>query len=104
MNNYIGLKWNGLKSYNFNNDFMDKNKKECERFINLWDEYFECSASCWGAEKHNENKNDLKVKICDSVIELFNLGVSVQNQWDDTFFNNENDIRKYLEESLNKEG
>ena len=94
--NYIVLKWNSLKGYNFSDEFYNKYKNECDEFIKLYNEYFENSCSCFGANEQNKNNKDLKIKICESVCKLFNLGVQVENNWDDSIFSYENDIRKYL--------
>lgn len=94
--NYIALKWGSLKGYNFNDEFYNKYKNECDEFIGLWDEYFKNSCSCFGANKQNKNNKDLRIKISDSVCKLFNLGIQVENSWDDSLFSYENDIRNYL--------
>ena len=96
MNNVIYLKWGGLKAYQFDSKFMKKNKELIEDFINLWKEIYEntCSATS-GADKLQSNI-DLKNRSIDILEKLYNLGVAIYNDWNDTYYNSFEDVKNYI--------
>lgn len=96
MNNIIWLKWGSLKAYNFTDEFIEKNKEVVEEFVNVWDKIYENHCSAFGGSEEVHKNKDFKMEIISVLEKLFNLGVIFENGWDDTYYNNFNEIRKYI--------
>ena len=96
MNNIIWLKWGSLKAYNFTDEFIEKNKEIVEKFNNVWDKIYENHCSAFGGSEEVQNNNDLKIEIVNILRELYDLGVIFQNGWDDTYYNNFEEVEDYI--------
>lgn len=96
MNNIIYLKWGGLKGYNFDSKFMEKNKDIVEEFINIWNEIYENTCSATGGADKLQSNIDLKNRSIDILEKLYNLGVAIYNDWDDTYYNSFEDVKNYI--------
>ena len=96
MNNYIILKWGSLKSYNFTEEFYNKNKEAVQELEKIWNEIYENSCCAMGGSKNLQSKKDLKLKLIDVLEPLYDLGVPFQNGWSDEYYNNFEEINDYI--------
>jgi hypothetical protein len=96
MNNMVWLKWGSLKGYNFDDDFVEKNRKEVEELSNVWDKIYEKHCSATGGSDEVQNNYDLKIELINVLEKLFNLGVVFQNDWSDEYYNTFDEIKDYI--------
>ena len=96
MENFVILKWGRLKAYNFSDKFYNKNKEIVEEFVNVWDEIYKNHCSATGGSEEVQKNKELKNKMLNVLEKLFNLGVPIENGWDDTYYNNFNEIKDYI--------
>ena len=96
MNNYVILKWGTLKAYHFEDSFVEKNKKVVEDFADIWDEIYNNCCTATGGSEYTHSHKDLKVKLVDTLEELYKLGVPFENGFTDEYYNNFEDIKDYI--------
>lgn len=94
--NYVLLKWGSLKGYNFEDDFIEKNKKVVEELADVWDKIYNNHCSAFGGSEEVQKSKELKLEIINVLQKLFDLGVPIQNNWDNTYYNNMEDIKNYI--------
>ena len=96
MNNIIYLKFGTLKSYYFDESFVEKHKKEVENLDNVWNRIYENSCSTFGGSQETRKNKELKQDIVKVLKSLFDLGVVFENGFDDTYYNSFEEIKDYI--------
>lgn len=96
MNNYIILKWGGLKAYQFTEEFARENEEIVKELNNIWEEIYNNGCSATSGGKILQSKQDLKERFVNVLEKCFELGVVFQNGWSDEYYNNFNEIKKYI--------
>lgn len=93
----IHLKWGIVKSYNLNNEQLVKtNEQLVKDFNNIFDEFYKDSYSALGSSENNKNNQDLKIRLCDLLDKLFDLGVAIRNDYDNKKYRTKKSYRKYI--------
>lgn len=95
-NCYIALKGGLLKSYNFSEEFINKNEQLFNELENIWDEIYSFDCCIFGAIKTNKNNDDLKMRLCNTLDKMYDLNIEIYNDWDNKTYKNKNDYRKYI--------
>ncbi len=96
MGNYVILKWGSLKAYNFTDDFIQNNKNIVNEFENVWNKIYETHCSAIGGSEEVHKNNSLKIEMLNILEKLYNLGIPMENGWDDEYYNNFDDIKEYI--------
>jgi hypothetical protein len=96
MGNYVLLKWGSLKGYNFTDKFIKEHKEVVEELANVWDRIYERHCSATGGSDEVQKNNQLKLDMLNVIEKIYNLGVTIQNNWDNTIYDNFNDIKEYI--------
>lgn len=96
MNNYIMLKWGSLKAYHFTDEFMKKNKKIVEEFKNVWNRIYENHCSAMGGSEEIQKNENLKDEMLIVLEKIYNLGVSIQNDWTNEYYNCFDEVKNYI--------
>lgn len=92
----VFLKWGVVKRYNFSDSFIEDKKEEFNEFVSLWDDIYENTCSTFGGSNIVQNSEDLKTRLVTILDKLFNLNVEIINDWDDTTYQNMEDIKEYI--------
>lgn len=96
MSNYILLKWGSLKAYNFTDEFVKNNKEIVEELSNVWDKIYENHCSATGGSKEVQKDSSLKNEMLNVLEKLYNLGIPIQNNFTDEYYNSFDDIKDYI--------
>lgn len=96
MENFVILKWGSLKAYNFGTNFYNKHKKIVDELEKIWDEIYENNYGAIGGSDKLQNKQDLKIKLINTLEQIYNLGVPFQNGFTDEHYNNFKEIKDYI--------
>ena len=96
MNSYVLLKWGSLKGYNFDDSFIKENKEVVEELENVWDRIYENHCTATGGSEEIHKNEDLKNDMLKVLNKIFDLGVSIDNDWDGTHYESFNEIEDYI--------
>ena len=94
--NYIQLKGGLIKSYWFDDEFYNKNKKIVDELSNIFDEIYKNDCCVFGATETNKNNIELKNKIVNILKIFFDLGIQIENGFTDEDYLNFKEIEDYI--------
>jgi hypothetical protein len=93
---YIGLKSGLIKRYDLPADFRNEHKELCDAFDELHERMFSGVCDMFSAcEAHKEN-TAIKIELCGLLDKFFDLGVKIENHFENTAFKSKKKYREYI--------
>ena len=92
---YISLKFGLVKSWRLENTYQE-HKELVDEFNNLYEEMFNGCCSMSSASNKNKGNEELKLRLCDMLDNFFDLGITIDNDFDMKKYKSKKSYRKYI--------
>lgn len=95
-NSFISLKFGLIKMWHFDKDFYEKNKDLIHDFNLLYEKMFDGCCSMFEASEKNKKNEEIKIKLCEFLDKFFDLGVVIDNNYDNKQYKTKKEYRDYI--------
>ena len=92
---YISLKFGLVKSWRLENTYQE-HKELVEEFDGLYNQMFMGCCSMISASNKNKDNAEIKLKLCDMLDKFFDLGITIDNDFDMKKYKSKKSYRKYI--------
>ena len=92
---YVSLKFGLVKSWSLTNTY-EKHKELVEEFDGLYNQMFMGCHSMYGASNKNKDNAEIKLKLCDMLDKFFDLGITINNNFDNKNYKSKKSYREYI--------
>ena len=92
----ICLKGGLIKSYWFNDNFIEEHEEIFNELGIIFDEIYKNDCCVYGASETNKDNINLKIKLCDILDKFFDLKIEIMNGWDNKIYKSKESYRKYI--------